>query len=472
MTAVALAACGGSSTNGATAFVPSAPVNAEWAIPKTYVLTDLGTGLPGSPGLVPAAINNQGMVVGEASVGILGQLPSCSPSTCGPPEGWIFNKGTLSELAPLSGDSYTFADDINSAGMVVGGSAPYSTYFPEKAVLWGTDGSPIDLGTGFLGSQSAAEATAINDSREIVGVSYDPYTGDEIPTGFHLDGKTTAPCGKTTEAMPWAINNAGLLIGTSFLGSGGEAAIECPPLVTIVGPPPSNPSWVNYGFGINDKGQAVGRLAIGPGPEFHPFLYYKGKTTDLGTLFPGSSSSVAFAFSINQSGVIVGWSAAASGSPPVQAEAFVYADGRMVDLNTLLPPSVRKIGRWWLHVRSMTRSRSSDPPSSAVTPTAWNTASCLRRRAWVGQSFRKRASCQATARRFGQRGHNGRESKRLGSSACVYSSNGDLARRGHRHEGRAPGVARSSRTRTGDPFNVVKLPTFVEVGFGGAQKRK
>ena len=348
VTAVALAACGGSSTNGATAFVPSAPVNAEWAIPKTYVLTDLGTGLPGSPGLVPAAINNQGMVVGEASVGILGQLPSCSPSTCGPPEGWIFNKGTLSELAPLSGDSYTFADDINSAGMVVGGSAPYSTYFPEKAVLWGTDGSPIDLGTGFLGSQSAAEATAINDSREIVGVSYDPYTGDEIPTGFHLDGKTTAPCGKTTEAMPWAINNAGLLIGTSFLGSGGEAAIECPPLVTIVGPPPSNPSWVNYGFGINDKGQAVGRLAIGPGPEFHPFLYYKGKTTDLGTLFPGSSSSVAFAFSINQSGVIVGWSAAASGSPPVQAEAFVYADGRMVDLNTLLPPSVRK--NWTLVV--------------------------------------------------------------------------------------------------------------------------
>ena len=244
----------------------------------------------------------------------------------------------------------------------MGGSAPYYTYFPEKAVLWRTNGSPTILGTGFLGSQSSAEATAISDSRKIVGVSYDAY--DEIPTGFQLDGRTTAPCGKSTEAMPWAINNAGRLIGTSFLGSGGEAAIECPPLVTIEGPPPSNPSWVNYGFGINDRGQAVGRLAIGPGSEFHPFLYHKGKTTDLGTLFPGSSNSVAFAFSINQSGIIVGWSAAASGSPPVQAEAFVYADGQMVDLNTLLPPSVR--ANWTLVVARSINDRKQIVGSAFV----------------------------------------------------------------------------------------------------------
>jgi probable HAF family extracellular repeat protein len=365
VTAVALAGCGGSSTNGATAFVPGATasipgalVNAEWAIPKAYVLTDLGTGLPGSPGLVPAAINNQGVVVGEASADILGQLSSCSPSTCGPPEGWIFKRGALMEIPPLSGDSYSIADDVNSAGMVVGGSA---TDYTEDAVLWGNDGSPTNLGPGFLGSQSSAEATAINDSRKIVGISYDAY--DEIPTGFHLDGKTTAPCGKSTEAAPWAINNAGLLSGTSFLDSGGAAAIECPPLVTIEAPPPSNPTWVNYGFGINDQGQAVGRLAIGPGPEFHPFLYYKGATKDLGTLFR-RKSSVAFAFSINQSGVIVGWSAAAPGSPPTRAEAFVYADGQMVDLNTLLPASVRK--DWTLVVATSINDRKQIVGSAFV----------------------------------------------------------------------------------------------------------
>ena len=360
VTGVALAACGGGSslTNGATAFVPGAPVNAEWAIPKAYVLTDLGTGLPGSPGLVPAAINNQGEVVGEASANILGQLPSCSPSTCGPLEGWIFKKGALSEIPPLPGDAYSIADDVNSAGMVVGGSATSDT---EDAVLWGTDGSPTNLGPGFLGSQSSAEATAINDRRKIVGYSYD--ASDTIPTGFHLDGKTTAPCGTSTEAAPSAINNAGLLIGTSFLDSGGDAAIECPPLVTIEAPPPSNPTWVNYGLGINDRGQAVGRLAIGPGPEFHPFLYYKGVTKDLGTLFR-RKSSVAFAFSINQSGVVVGWSAAAPGSPPTRPEAFVYADCQMVDLNKLLPASVRK--NWTLVVASSINDRKQIVGSAFV----------------------------------------------------------------------------------------------------------
>ncbi len=348
VTAVALAACGGSSTNGATAFVPGAaalvpgaPVKSG-AIPKAYVLTDLGTGLPGSPGLVPEAINNQSEVVGEASALILGHLSSCSPSTCGPLEGWIFETGALSEIPPLPGDAYSIADDVNNAGMVVGGSATSDT---EDAVLWGSDGSPTNLGPGFLGSQSSAEATAINDSGKIVGDSYDAT--DEIPTRFYLDGHTTAPCGRSTEGDAYFINNAGLLIGTSFNNSGGAAAIECPPLVTIVGPPPSNPSWVNYGFGINNRGQAVGRLAIGPGAEFHPFLYYKGTTKDLGTLFR-RKSSVAFAFSINRSGVIVGWSAAASGSPPTRAEAFVYADGQMVDLNSLLPASVRK--NWTLVV--------------------------------------------------------------------------------------------------------------------------
>jgi probable HAF family extracellular repeat protein len=386
VTAVALASCGGSSTNGATAFVPGAPVKVESAIPKAYVLTDLGAGLPGSPGLVPAAINNQGVVVGEASVGVLGRLPSCSVSSsssssslplCGPPEGWIFKNGTLSELPPLPGDSYTFADDVNGVGMVAGGSltsyssSSSSSNYLEKAVLWGINGRPIDLGTGFLGSQSNAEATAISDLFKIVGYSYDIFTGDEIPTGFDLLGGTTAPCGRSTEAVPSAINNAGLLIGTMLIPTSsssnqGEAAIECPPLVTIE--TPSNPTWDDYGFGINDRGQAVGRLTIGPGlKNFHPFLYYKGATTDLGTLFPGNPASVGIAFSINQSGTIAGFSAYApytSSSGPTQPEAFVYADGQMVDLNTLLPASVR--ANWTLVVARAINDRNQIVGSAFV----------------------------------------------------------------------------------------------------------
>ena len=181
--------CGGSnasSTNGAS-LVPSGPASLipneleqpGWAIPKHYALTDLGAGLPGSPGLVPSSINDQGVVVGTASIGVLGSLPSCSPSACGPPEGWVFKDGTLSQLPARGSDSYTFADYINDAGTISGGSAGNVA---EEAVLWHKNGGITDLGTGILGSQSSAEASSISNDGKIVGLSYD--STDKDPNRF------------------------------------------------------------------------------------------------------------------------------------------------------------------------------------------------------------------------------------------------------------------------------------------------
>ena len=125
------------------------------------MLTDLGAGLPGSPGWFrPPSTIRASSLERRASL-FSGVCTSCSPSTCGPPEGWIYQNGTLTQLPALGSDVYTFADDINNEGTVSGGSAGYTT---EEAVLWSNDLSIKNLGVGILGSQSSAEAVSISNS--------------------------------------------------------------------------------------------------------------------------------------------------------------------------------------------------------------------------------------------------------------------------------------------------------------------
>jgi probable HAF family extracellular repeat protein len=87
---------------------------------------------------------------------------------------------------------------------------------------------------------------------------------------------------------------------------------------------------------INNQSEVVGFSDL-PGdssgiPNFHAFLWTK-KTgiQDLGTL-PGDTYSEALG--INEAGQIVGESFSAS-----SARAFIWQNGIMTDLNTLIPPS-------------------------------------------------------------------------------------------------------------------------------------
>ena len=88
---------------------------------------------------------------------------------------------------------------------------------------------------------------------------------------------------------------------------------------------------------INSSGQIVGNgRATSIQRNFsgqHAILWSNGTATDLGTL-PGDSYSDAT--SINDSGVIVGESFT-DASKPQEGHAFVYENGVMTDLNSLLP---------------------------------------------------------------------------------------------------------------------------------------
>lgn len=88
----------------------------------------------------------------------------------------------------------------------------------------------------------------------------------------------------------------------------------------------------NTALYINDKGQVVGTSALSDEGPFHAFLWTRetGKMQDLGTL-KGDVASVAL--SINDKGEMVGASIDATGN----TRAFLRKNGKMIDLQTLIP---------------------------------------------------------------------------------------------------------------------------------------
>ena len=92
------------------------------------------------------------------------------------------------------------------------------------------------------------------------------------------------------------------------------------------------PAFGSYATGINAAGQVVGYTYTATLDSNSAFLYSNGTMSDLG-VFPGGHNAVAEG--INDDGKIVGMASASNG----YAHAFVYADGAMTDLNSLIDPA-------------------------------------------------------------------------------------------------------------------------------------
>ncbi len=131
---------------------------------------------------------------------------------------------------------------------------------------------------------------------------------------------------------PLAINNKGQVVGESagsgFVWQDGKTT-DLPPL----------PDWEASGASaINDSGLVVGESyngIHGKKPGWRACLWdQKGEVTDLGSL--GGDSSEAQA--INSKGQVVGTSDLVGADPASStAHAFLWQDGKMVDLNSLIP---------------------------------------------------------------------------------------------------------------------------------------
>jgi len=87
------------------------------------------------------------------------------------------------------------------------------------------------------------------------------------------------------------------------------------------------PATESYANDVNSQGQVVGQFLTPDQSAFHAFLYDQGSFTDLG--LAGSVETNPYA--INEQGQIVGIMFIAN-----KQHAFIYENGRIVDLNGLI----------------------------------------------------------------------------------------------------------------------------------------
>jgi probable HAF family extracellular repeat protein len=287
---------------------------------QSYGIVDLGT-LPGGSSSLGFGINNAGQAVGYSNIptgrhafvyagGSMGDLLAAFHAANGgsseayavndlghatglvrlsansfQPRGFLFSGGNVAVFGVLPGGFGSQGNAVNGAGQVAGLSGSSGG---NRAFLW-SDGVMQDLGVLSLGTFNNSEARSINETGQVVGVSSTSTT-------------------LTNHAFLWqngVMQDLGVLPGGGTISSAAD---------------------------INNLGQVVGFSNV-PGPFVqvaHAFLWTSGGgMADLGTL--GGSTSQARG--INDSGTVIGVSTTAANV----TRPFVYRNGAMTDLTTLLP---------------------------------------------------------------------------------------------------------------------------------------
>jgi len=273
---------------------------------------DLGTlGGPNSSIAWTAVKNNHGLVAGVSDTSIIqpmGEIWSCAaaffPSVSGHTcQGFRWKDHIMAAL-PTLGGSNGVAAGVNNLDQIAGWaetSNPDATCIPPQvlqfeAVVYGPAPEQIQELPPLPGDLDGA-ATAINDNGQVVGISG--------TCGTAVGGSTAAHAVLWENGVPANIGNLGGV------------------------------AW-NTPTSINNEGVIVGFSDL-PGdsasnPNYHAFLWTAGAgIQDLGTL-PGDSFSIAWG--INIQGQVVGQSINASGA----SRAFIWQNGVMTDMNTLIAP--------------------------------------------------------------------------------------------------------------------------------------
>jgi uncharacterized membrane protein len=287
-------------------------------------ITDLGA--MGEQYSSATAINDSGVVVGQASSGDTRRSFVYDPVNSTRP--------VQSELVEPAG--------VNNSGLIIG------TLGLRPAVF-----TPSVNTTSFVGDFLAGTATAINNLGQVAGYFYKNPRGEGDPQAFIYDrghGLTALSCspdGNGCYSVATAINEFGQVVGWSnrgaFIYSGGamqsfggasavarsinnhgdvvgeywngtvyRAFIYSQAVFTEL---KDDHSQYSRATDINDNGQVVGFLQLPPDRscqscndywQAHAFLYSNGTLTDLNTLFPGQEWQIQYAEAINNHGQIVG----------------------------------------------------------------------------------------------------------------------------------------------------------------------
>jgi probable HAF family extracellular repeat protein len=253
---------------------------------------------------------------------------------------------TIEDLGALPGGSSSCTQWISDRGWIVGGSTngrldPLAGYPEVNATLW-RHGQILNLGT-FGGYESLA--WSVNDRGQVVGFAANT-TPDQFAGSLYASSATQVQAflwqsgrilelgtlgGPDSDAL--LINERGQIAGLSQINS--------TIVPTLLPPQPAiHPFLWEHGkmtdlgtlggaFGVpnamNDRGQVVGDSDLAGDQAFHPFFWDHGVLRDLGTL----GGSFGEPRSINESGEAAGW-ALLPGDQVVHAT--LWKDGETIDL--------------------------------------------------------------------------------------------------------------------------------------------
>jgi probable HAF family extracellular repeat protein len=213
------------------------------------------------------------------------------------------NYGAINNLGEVAGMAETNQRTNCDTGVEANGTGPQVLNF--EAVVWGPAAGQIrELSP--LPGDTVGMALGINDAGQAVGAS--GSCANTVVPGF-----AAAP-----HAVLWESDGTPHLLpslggsnpDTSVLGAG------------------------TFGCSINNAGIVAGQATLSDNKTWHPVLWEDGIVSDLGVL---KGDLVGIAAGINNRGEVVGASVSAPGPATGNPRAYVWKNGVMTDLNTLVP---------------------------------------------------------------------------------------------------------------------------------------
>jgi probable HAF family extracellular repeat protein len=228
---------------------------------------------------------------------------------------FLYGHGTMGDVG-VTGHAYA----VNERGTVVGSMDTADGQ--SHAFAAGAD-TVRDLGT--LGG-TLSVARAVNERGDVVGEA--TTTGGELHAFLYRGGSMS-------DLFPGAAGSSfasGINARGDIVGSDGHAWLYEGGRLTHLTTPET--SFGSIALDVNERGEVVGSAADVRGLFSEAFVYARGTLTPLGRHGFHSSSAAA----INNSGEIVG-DLSQDAPGPHTRHGFVYRDGVLCDLNTLVAPA-------------------------------------------------------------------------------------------------------------------------------------
>lgn len=294
---------------------------------QTHTIIDLGL-LPGYTDSSAKAVNDRNQVTGE-----IGHGTQFSHA-------FLYSNGRMIDLGTLPGFTDSVGNAINDSGEITGVATKADpldhTANPALIVHAFTTQTNKLQDLRPLG-QALYMSSSINTRGQVVGSVV--TLRDQDRAFLYHDGKVTVLDDLTLKSgAGWklqeadGINDAGDVVGAGFCKGVLHAFLYHGGQITDLNRYlPSGTEWVlERAQGINNKGNIV---CIGKrGQMSHVFLFRDGVLTDLGVL-PNYPNFVEA--HLNNEGQVVG---VAETESAAQQCAFLYADGKLTNLNHTIPP--------------------------------------------------------------------------------------------------------------------------------------